>query len=376
MTELQKQTEQLSALAQKSQGVVEMEELEQVFGRTLSPEELRAVEQVLRKKGIELFNPQNLSEDLSENTEYTILEDGEFLAEAETFSEQELLAEMEDTSVYLEDSVRAYLKEIGSIPLLSREEEVVLAERVAAGDKRAKEKMIRANLRLVVNVAKRYVRGSNMALLDLIQEGNIGLMKAVEKFDYQKGYKFCTYAMWWIRQAITRAIADQSRIIRIPVHMKDLMARVSKVSRGFLAENGREPTEDELSELVQLPKERLTEVMKLYRDTVSLDTPVGDEDDTMLQDFVADEKSMNQTTYVEQVMLQEQLDQALSILSERERRIIRLRFGLEDGRYWTLEEVGRVEQVTRERIRQIEVKALRRLRVRRETKELRVYLHS
>ncbi len=273
-----------------------------------------------------------------------------------------------------EDSVRAYLREISSIPLLEKDEEIKLAKRIALGDESAKELLTNANLRLVVSVAKRYVSAGNMNLLDLIQEGNIGLMKAVEKFDYHKGFKFSTYAIWWIRQAITRAIADQSRIIRIPVHMKDLMNRVSKVSREFTADTGREPSISELAGLMRMSEEKMEEIVKLYQDTVSLDGPIGKEENTFLIDFVADESMKDIFAEVDYMMLGDEIDSILEGLSEREQRIIRLRFGFVDGRVWTLEEVGREYQVTRERIRQIEVKALNRLRMKSETKKLLAYL--
>ena len=299
----------------------------------------------------------------------------------ETFSEQAmdeeiLLEEVDEAVLNLEDSVRTYLKEIGTIPLLTKEEELDLAIRIEEGEAGARELMASANLRLVVSVAKRYVRGSNMTLLDLIQEGNIGLLKAVEKFDYHKGYKFSTYAMWWIRQAITRAIADQARTIRIPVHMKEQMNRITRLSRKFLAEHGREATAGELARLMGMPAERMEEIIGLYGDTISLDTPIGEEEDSMLMDFVADESMPEQFAVIEHVMLGEQLDELLSALSERERMVIRLRFGFVDGRIWTLEEVGKEYHVTRERIRQIEAKALKRLRMRRECKTLLSYLEN
>ncbi len=294
--------------------------------------------------------------------------------------DEEIKAELEGgfdkvlDTLYVEDSVRAYLKEIGSIPLLGKDEELKLAKRIAVGDETAKEAMTNANLRLVVSVAKRYAAVSNMTLLDLIQEGNIGLMRAVEKFDYHKGYKFSTYAIWWVRQAITRAIADQSRTIRIPVHMKDQMNRVSRTSREFTAENGREPTVTELAEMMRMPEEKMAGIVKLYEDTVSLDGPVGKEENSFLIDFVADENMKDVFEKIDYMMLTQEIDGILEGLSEREQRIIRLRFGFVDGRVWTLEEVGKEYQVTRERIRQIEVKALKRLRMKSETKELLAYL--
>jgi RNA polymerase primary sigma factor len=249
-----------------------------------------------------------------------------------------------------EDSVRAYLKEIGSIPLLSQEQEVEMAKKIERGDELAKKMMANANLRLVVSVAKRYVRGSNMTLLDLIQEGNIGLLRAIDKYDYHKGYKFSTYAMWWIRQAMTRAIADQSRTIRIPVHMKEQMSKITRTSRQFLADTGRDPSLNELAGLMNIPKERMVDISKWYGDTISLDAPVGEED-SMIRDFVADDSMPEQFASVEHVMLGEEINSILSELTEREQRVIRLRFGLVDGKVWTLEEVGREYHVTRERIR-------------------------
>lgn len=274
----------------------------------------------------------------------------------------------------IEDSVKAYLKEISSIPLLTPEQEIEIAKRIELGDEAAKEIMTNANLRLVVSVAKKYVRGSKLTFLDLIQEGNIGLVKAIEKFDYHKGYKFSTYAMWWIRQAITRAIADQSRIIRIPVHMKEQMNKVTRASRKFAAENGREPTTAEISEIMGISEIKMKDIVRLYEDTVSLDLPIGDEDDFMLMDFVADDSMPEQFSSVEHLLLGEEIDEVLSILSEREQSVLKLRFGFIDGRIWTLEEVGKIYHVTRERIRQIEARALRRLRMGRETKNLKAYL--
>lgn len=276
----------------------------------------------------------------------------------------------------LEDSVKVYLKQIGKIPLLTFEQEQEIAKRIENGDMSAKEEMANANLRLVVSVAKRFVGGSNMSLLDLIQEGNMGLLKAIDKFDYHKGYKFSTYAMWWIKQAITRAIADQSRTIRIPVHMKEQMNKVTRVSRKFHAEHGREATVEELSKIMNMPKDQLEDILKLYEDTVSLETPVGDEEDTMLMNFVADSKVQEQFISAENVMMREQIEEALSILTDREQMVLKLRFGFVDGRIWTLEEVGKDFNVTRERIRQIEARALRRLRMRKETNKLKSYIEG
>lgn len=282
------------------------------------------------------------------------------------------IAELENLST--EDSVRAYLREIGSIPLLKSDEELKLAKQIAKGDGFAREKMTNANLRLVVSVAKRYVMNGNMNLLDLIQEGNIGLMKAVERYDYRKGYKFSTYAIWWIRQAITRAIADQSRIIRIPVHVKEQMNRISRTTRQFTNEFGREPKIDELAKLLNLTVRKLEEIIKLYEDAASLDCPINKEEGAQLMDFVADQSMKDTFADIDLMMLGDEIDGILEGLTEREQRIIRLRFGFVDGRVWTLEEVGREYHVTRERIRQIEVKALDRLRMKSETKKLMTYL--
>ncbi|NLK95942.1 MAG: sigma-70 family RNA polymerase sigma factor [Clostridiales bacterium] len=272
-----------------------------------------------------------------------------------------------------EDIINIYLKEIGKVPLLNATEEQALAKRIENGDEKAKEKIIKANLRLVVSVAKKYVGGSNMTLLDLIQEGNIGLLKAVEKFDYKKGFKFSTYAMWWIRQAITRAIADQSRTIRIPVHMKETMKKLTKITREFEADFGRNPTINELSELMEVSEERAEEIITLFQDTISLEAPISKDGDGKVEDFISMEND-NEFLDIENKMLRKQLDQILSELTEREERILRLRFGFVDGKVWTLEEVGKEYNVTRERIRQIEVRALKRIRKQNGTKNLLSYL--
>lgn len=277
---------------------------------------------------------------------------------------------------YTGDAVRIYLKEVGKIPLLTAEQELEIARKMEQGDQEARKVMVNSNLRLVVSVAKRYAKGNSMTLLDLIQEGNIGLIKAVEKFDYQMGFKFSTYAIWWIRQSITRAIADQSRTIRLPVHMKELMGRINRFFRKYTADTGKEPTLEKLAEMMGIERERIEEIVKWYGDTVSLDMPVGEETDRFLLDFVEDEHSPEQFSTVEHIMLGKELDQILACLSEREQRILRLRFGFVDNRMWTLEEVGKEYHVTRERIRQIEARALRRLRMKGETDRLRIYLED
>ncbi len=275
--------------------------------------------------------------------------------------------------VTIDDPVRMYLKEIGKIPLLSPERELYLAEQITLGNTRAKDELIEANLRLVVSIAKRHV-GKGMYFLDLIQEGNLGLMKAVEKFDYSKGYKFSTYATWWIRQAITRAIADQARTIRIPVHMVETIHKVSRTARQLLQELGREPTTDEIAEKLGMTSEKVREIMKIAQDPVSLETPIGEEEDSHLGDFVEDHDSPAPSDSASYSLLKEQLCNILNTLTPRESQVIKLRFGLEDGRPRTLEEVGKQFQITRERIRQIEAKALRKLRHPSRSKTLKDYL--
>ncbi len=363
---MKEQFEKLVIIAKKNDDVIDIEDIFYVFGNTLSESDIELISGQLKCENIEVMN---LNEDKKEQ--------GDVIAEYEGDHEEnhdEEHEEEHEEADYSEDSVRAYLKEIGKIPLLSAEEEVEIAKRIEAGDDTAKEEMINTNLRLVVSVAKRYVAGSNMTLLDLVQEGNIGLLKAVDKFDYHRGYKFSTYAMWWVRQAITRAIADQSRTIRIPVHMKEHMNKISKAKRKFLTEHEREPLVEELAEIMEMPISRMEEILKLYGDTISLDTPIGDGDDTVLMDFVADDNMPEQFASAEHTMMGEEIDKILLGLTDREQRILRLRFGFLDGRIWTLEEVGKEYHVTRERIRQIEARALRRLQMKRETKKLKSYL--
>lgn len=275
--------------------------------------------------------------------------------------------------VGIDDPVRMYLKEIGKVDLLTAEEEVELAKRMEEGDMEAKRMLVEANLRLVVSIAKKYV-GRGMLFLDLIQEGNLGLIKAVEKFDYTKGYKFSTYATWWIRQAITRSIADQARTIRIPVHMVETINKVIRVSRHLLQELGREPTPEEIAEEMDLSEEKVREVLKISQEPVSLETPIGEEEDSHLGDFIEDEDAPAPSVAASHMLLQEQLDEVLDTLSDREKRVLELRFGVEDGRSRTLEEVGKEFGVTRERIRQIEAKALRKLRHPSRSKKLKDYL--
>ena len=280
-----------------------------------------------------------------------------------------------DISSTTQDPVKMYLKDIGKVPLLSAEEEIELAKRMEAGDEAAKKKLAESNLRLVVSIAKRYV-GRGMLFLDLIQEGNLGLLKAVEKFDYRKGYKFSTYATWWVRQAITRAIADQARTIRIPVHMVETINKVTRVSRDLLQKLGREPLPEEVGEVMGLPKERVQEIMKIAQEPVSLETPIGEEEDSHLGDFIQDESIPTPVEATNQTLLHEQLDDVVSTLTEREQRVIKLRFGWDDGRPRTLEEVGKEFNVTRERIRQIEAKALRKLRHPNRSRKLKDFLYN
>lgn len=280
---------------------------------------------------------------------------------------------LEQEGFAIDDPVRQYLKEIGRIPLLDSEEERELAERMANGDEEAQMRLVESNLRLVVSIAKRYL-GRGMFFLDLIQEGNLGLMKAVDKFDYQKGYKFSTYATWWIRQAITRAIADQARTIRIPVHMVETIHRVTRYSRQMLQELGREPTAEEIGEKIGMSADKVREILKISQDPVSLETPIGEEEDSHLGDFIPDEDAPAPAEAASLTLLKEQLDEVLNTLTEREGKVLRLRFGLADGRQRTLEEVGKEFNVTRERIRQIEAKALRKLRHPSRSKKLKDFL--
>ncbi len=275
--------------------------------------------------------------------------------------------------IAIDDPVKIYLKEIGRVPLLSAEEEIELAERMSKGDPYARKRLSEANLRLVVSIAKRY-GGRGMQFLDLIQEGNLGLIKAVEKFDHTKGFKFSTYATWWIRQAITRAIADQARTIRIPVHMVETITKVKKISSQLLHENGHDPTAEEIASKLEMPVERVREIMRIAQDPVSLETPIGEEEDSHLGDFIPDDDAPAPAEAASLVLLKEQLNEVLNTLTEREAKVLRLRFGLEDGRSRTLEEVGKEFEVTRERIRQIEAKALRKLRHPSRSKKVKDFL--
>ncbi|MGY3749419.1 RNA polymerase sigma factor RpoD [Vagococcus acidifermentans] len=291
-------------------------------------------------------------------------------ADGEEEEEEDLIA---PAGVKINDPVRMYLKEIGRVPLLNADEEVSLALRIKDGDQEAKQELAEANLRLVVSIAKRYV-GRGMQFLDLIQEGNMGLMKAVEKFDHEKGFKFSTYATWWIRQAITRAIADQARTIRIPVHMVETINKLIRIQRQLLQDLGREPTPEEIGAEMDLPAEKVREILKIAQEPVSLETPIGEEDDSHLGDFIEDQDATSPAEHAAYELLKEQLESVLDTLTDREENVLRLRFGLDDGRTRTLEEVGKVFGVTRERIRQIEAKALRKLRHPSRSKQLRDFL--
>lgn len=308
---------------------------------------------------IEIIDDFNIENDLSMPLDLSVQDDLEMSLSTE--------------GIAIDDPVKIYLKEIGRVPLLSAEEEIELAERMAKGDKKAKKRLSEANLRLVVSIAKRYV-GRGMQFLDLIQEGNLGLIKAVEKFDYTKGFKFSTYATWWIRQAITRAIADQARTIRIPVHMVETITKVKKVSSMLLHKNGHDASPEEIAAELDMEPERVREIMRISQDPVSLETPIGEEEDSHLGDFIPDDDAPAPADAASLILLKEQLGEVLSTLTEREEKVLRLRFGLEDGRSRTLEEVGREFNVTRERIRQIEAKALRKLRHPSRSKKVKDFL--
>ncbi|MDD6214398.1 MAG: RNA polymerase sigma factor RpoD [Firmicutes bacterium] len=340
----------------KKKGVLTHKDIIQSFYETeITVEELETIYDALEKEGVEIV------EDLEKELE-----------EIEVSKE-----ELEDLSVpediNIDDHVKMYLKEIGKVPLLDADEETELAKRMADGDEEAKKKLAEANLRLVVSIAKRYV-GRGMLFLDLIQEGNLGLIKAVDKFDYSKGYKFSTYATWWIRQAITRAIADQARTIRIPVHMVETINKLVRVSRQLVQELGREPTPEELAKELNMSVEKVREISKISQEPVSLETPIGEEEDSHLGDFIPDDDAPAPSEAASFVMLKEQLVDVLKTLAPREEKVLRLRFGLDDGRQRTLEEVGKEFNVTRERIRQIEAKALRKLRHPSRSKKLKDYL--
>lgn len=356
--------------AKKQKNVVELQEIKEVFQKgSLTPAQLEGIVSYLEERKIDVLTMSEIDSDEIEQSD-VFPEEVEKEYEGKREDEPEILHSERGSA---EDPVRMYLKEIGRIPLLSSEEEIELAKRMEMGDEEAKKKLSEANLRLTVSIAKRY-SGRGMQFLDLIQEGNLGLIKAIEKFDYRKGYKFSTYATWWIRQSITRAIADQARTIRIPVHMVETMNRVNRTSRRLLQEYGREPTPEEIAVTMNLPVERILEVSKISQEPVSLETPIGEEEDSHLGDFIQDEHVPVPSEEAAHTLLREQLEEVMDTLSDREQKVLALRFGLEDGKPHTLEEVGRDFQVTRERIRQIEAKALRKLRHPTRSRKLRDFL--
>ena len=360
----------LLELAKKKKNVLEYQEISDYFkDQPLDAEQMDKIFDFLEASGVDVLRiTENSADDLMLDDDMDI--DG-------LDDEEEVELDKIDLSVpegvSIEAPVRMYLKEIGKVPLLSAEEEIELAKKMEQGDENAKKRLAEANLRLVVSIAKRYV-GRGMLFLDLIQEGNLGLIKAVEKFDYRKGYKFSTYATWWIRQAITRAIADQARTIRIPVHMVETINKLIRVSRQLLQELGREPTPEEIAEEMDMPVDRVREILKISQEPVSLETPIGEEEDSHLGDFIQDDNVPVPADAAAFTLLKEQLVEVLGTLTEREQKVLRLRFGLDDGRARTLEEVGKEFNVTRERIRQIEAKALRKLRHPSRSRKLKDYL--
>ena len=360
---LQEKLKELLALAKKKKNSLEYQEISEFFkDMELDADEFEKILDFLETNNIDVLRIMD-DDDIDDDI---ILDD-----------EDEVEVEKIDLSVpdgvSIEDPVRMYLKEIGKVPLLSAEEEIELAKRMELGDQEAKKRLAEANLRLVVSIAKRYV-GRGMLFLDLIQEGNLGLIKAVEKFDYRKGYKFSTYATWWIGQAITRALADQARTIRIPVHMVETINKLIRVSRQLLQELGREPTPEEIAAEMNMPVDRVREILKISQEPVSLETPIGEEEDSHLGDFIQDDNVPVPADAAAFTLLKEQLEEVLGTLTEREQKVLTLRFGLEDGRARTLEEVGKEFNVTRERIRQIEAKALRKLRHPSRSRKLKDYL--
>ena len=351
-------------LAKKSEGQVHYDEL---------------TEKIASPYGLDADGIDSLIQIVEDNGVSVVGDDGGPTKQQMVREEEQLQADLAGESktatskLKVSDPVRMYLKEIGNVPLLSAEEEINLAVRIQGGDDIAKQELAEANLRLVVSIAKRYV-GRGMQFLDLIQEGNMGLMKAVEKFDHTKGFKFSTYATWWIRQAITRAIADQARTIRIPVHMVETINKLVRVQRQLLQDLGREPTPEEIGAEMDLPTEKVREILKIAQEPVSLETPIGEEDDSHLGDFIEDEGAMSPEVFTSSALLREQLEDVLDTLTDREENVLRLRFGLDDGNIRTLEQVGKVFGVTRERIRQIEAKALRKLRHPSRSKQLKDFL--
>ena len=347
----------------KAKGQLTTKEILDALGELdFEPEQIEKFYDTLESQGVEIV--EDFGDIALDDIEFTQEDNGE---------DEDLESSLSTEGIAIDDPVKVYLKEIGRVPLLSPEEEIELAIRIIDGDEVAKKRLSEANLRLVVSIAKRYL-GRGMQFLDLIQEGNLGLIKAVEKFDYTKGFKFSTYATWWIRQAITRAIADQARTIRIPVHMVETINKVKKVSSQLLHTNGHEPTADEISDELDMPVDKVREIMRVAQEPVSLETPIGEEEDSHLGDFIPDDDAPAPADAASHTLLKEQLAEVLDTLTPREEKVLRLRFGLEDGRSRTLEEVGKEFNVTRERIRQIEAKALRKLRHPSRSKKLKDFL--
>ena len=365
----------------KKQGSLTLSEIMEAFSETeLDKDQVENLYETLGNLGIEIIEDktQKADVDFSDNDNDLMVDDNfDGVSDDELKKEDDVEMDKIDLSlpkgISIDDPVRMYLKEIGKIPLLKPHEEIEYAKRMMEGDEVAKQRLVEANLRLVVSIAKRYV-GRGMLFLDLIQEGNLGLIKAVEKFDYERGFKFSTYATWWIRQAITRAIADQARTIRIPVHMVETINKLIRVSRQLLQELGRDPKPEEIAKEMDMSEEKVREIMKIAQDPVSLETPIGEEEDSHLGDFIPDEDALAPAEAAAYSLLKDQIEEVLGSLNEREQKVLKLRFGLEDGRARTLEEVGKEFDVTRERIRQIEAKALRKLRHPIRSKKLRDYL--
>ncbi|HJD13349.1 MAG TPA: RNA polymerase sigma factor RpoD [Candidatus Ruminococcus avistercoris] len=371
MAKFNEKLRELLELGKKKKNILEYQEVSDFFqDMPLDAEQMEKVFDYLENSGIDVLR---MVEPEKEPDVLLLSDEDEMNLEEEEEVDMENLDLSVPEGISIEDPVRMYLKEIGKVPLLSAEEEIDLAQRMEEGDEDAKKRLAEANLRLVVSIAKRYV-GRGMLFLDLIQEGNLGLIKAVEKFDYRKGYKFSTYATWWIRQAITRAIADQARTIRIPVHMVETINKLIRVSRQLLQELGREPTPEEIAEEMNMGVERVREILKISQEPVSLETPIGEEEDSHLGDFIQDDNVPVPADAAAFTLLKEQLVEVLGTLTEREQKVLRLRFGLDDGRARTLEEVGKEFNVTRERIRQIEAKALRKLRHPSRSRKLKDYL--
>ena len=369
MAKFSEKLSELVEMRKKKKNVLEYQEVSDFFqDMPLNPDQMEKVFDYLEASGIDVLRISD-----SDLDALILTDDDDLGLEEEDDMNMENIDLSVPEGVSIEDPVRMYLKEIGKVPLLSAEEEIELAQRMENGDEYAKKRLAEANLRLVVSIAKRYV-GRGMLFLDLIQEGNLGLIKAVEKFDYRKGYKFSTYATWWIRQAITRAIADQARTIRIPVHMVETINKLIRVSRQLLQELGREPSPEEIAEEMNMPVDRVREILKISQEPVSLETPIGEEEDSHLGDFIQDDNVPVPADAAAFTLLKEQLVEVLSTLTDREQKVLRLRFGLDDGRARTLEEVGKEFNVTRERIRQIEAKALRKLRHPSRSRKLKDYL--